>query len=142
MAARRLLAVLIVLLIVSSLAAALAPQRQSDEESSESTTTTTGPALPAGAVLNERIPADPSEPVRIEATLGDQLAVAVAVAEPATVAVRDLGLSLFAVPSDPARFDLLLRTEGRFPITVGSAEPAEVGVIVVSEDDGDGPPAG
>jgi hypothetical protein len=140
MAARRLLAVLIALLIVSSLAAALAPQRQSEEDSDSTTTTTESPAAATGAVLVKRIAADPPEPARIEATAGDQLQLTVAASEPATVTVPGLGLTSFAAPSDPVRFDLLLRTEGRFPITVGAAEPAEVGVIVVGEESrGDAP---
>ncbi len=135
MAARRLLAVLVALLIVSSLAAALAPQRQA-EETTSTTTSTTSNADPAsaggGAVITERIAADPPKPVRIVAQLGDQLALTVAVAAPSEVAITDLGLSRFATADDPARFDLLLRREGRFAVTVADA-PSPVGLIVVNE---------
>lgn len=132
MAARRLIAVLIVLLIISSLAAALAPQQESSEtDATDPETNITrpdeGPAASAdGELLLETIPADPERPTAIDVVVGDQLQLLVKVAVPSRVRVPELGLSAFATPGDPARFDVLLREAGELDVTAGGGRVARL----------------
>lgn len=141
MAARRLLIVLVLLLAASIVAAALAPERRGsglfgDSSPTTSTTTTTAPEpQPAGASLEVRIDASVRDPETIRAAPGDQLALAVGVpAEPArTIAIDEFGLTDFAAPLAPARFNLLLRQPGEFAITDEQGEV--VGRIVVAADE-------
>lgn len=135
MAARRLLIVLVLLLAASIGAAALAPDRRGSllpEESSSSTTTTSTAVEPTGAALTERLDASPDEPETVRAEPGDQLALTVGVPdEPGrTIAIDDFGVTEFAEPEAPARFDLLLRDAGSFAITDERGDV--VGRIVVS----------
>ncbi len=134
MAARRLIAFLIMLLVISSLAAALSPQPDRDETTSSDETTTTATATEApdrDEVLREVVPAKPGKPVRIEAAVGDQLQLEVEATGPTTVEISSLGLTGFATPGAPARFDLLLRAEGTNQVTLGAA--TTVARIRVSE---------
>ncbi len=135
MAARRLIAILIVLMVISTFAAALAPRQQRSETTTTETTTTVAPALPGGELVEALVPPDPDPPAAIEARRGDQLDLRIRVADPAPVTIPDLGLSTFATPGDPARFDLLLRERGRFAIEVGGDR---VGRIEVGSAGGDG----
>lgn len=129
MAARRLVSVLIVLLVVAAFAAALAPTREADQGTTDSTTTTSTASIPESAALvTERIPADPAAPAALEASVGDQLRLEVEVDEPIEVRIAELGLSAFATPLTPARFELLLRTPGRFIVTLGDADGGGVAV--------------
>ena len=124
MAARRLIAILLALLVVSSFAAALAPREEADQtdgtgsEPTTAPTTTDGEEL-GGALVERRIPPDPKQPVVLELEQGDQLQLLVAVPRPAPVRVPALGESSYATPGTPARFDLLLREPGRYPVAVG-----------------------
>lgn len=131
MAARRLIAILVVLMLVSTVAAALAPQRRPSSESTETgTTATRAPSPPSGELIEEVIPARPERPLVIEAEPGDQLSLTVRVAEPQPVSIEALGLTSFATPADPARFDILLRERRTAAIEVGGdGERALVGRI-------------
>lgn len=120
MAARRLIAVLIVLMLVSTFAAALAPQRQGSEEGTEDTTTTTAAPPPSGELVEAVIPARPERPQVVAAEPGDQLRLVVRVADPQPVSIAQLGLTSFATPGDPARFDILVR--GKQPATIEAGE--------------------
>jgi hypothetical protein len=123
MAARRLIAVLVVLLLISSFAAALTPAPQGEE----TTTTTTAPTADeqpgGGAAIDKRIDAGASGPSTIEARVGDQLRLTVAVEDPSPVVIPGLGRSGFATPEAPAKFDLLLWRGGTFAITLGEGAP-------------------
>jgi hypothetical protein len=132
MAARRLIAILIALLIVSTIAAALAPE-QEEETTTEPTTTTeteTDRSRPAGGkgVLRERVPADPPRPRSISADRGDQLILRVESEAPTAVTIPGLGRSAFATPLTPARFDILLRTPGTYPVRAGDRVVARLEV--------------
>jgi hypothetical protein len=125
MAARRLIAVLIVLLVISSFAAALTPPPQSEETTTTATERTTAKASDPpgdGAVIEKRIDAGASDPVEIEAGVGDQLVLTVDVEKPSPIRIPGLGRSGFATQEAPARFDLLLRRGGTFAITLGEGE--------------------
>lgn len=128
MAARRLIAILIALLIVSSLAAALAPRQPAEEETTTSSEPTTQTDAPKGeaALLRERIPPAPTEPVEIDADVGDELRLAVEVARPTEVSIPGLGQTAFASPGVPARFDLLLRTPGKSAVTAGDGRAVAI----------------
>ena len=129
MAARRLIAILLALLVVSSFAAALAPRQEADQsdgtesEPTTAPTTTTGGEELGGALVERRIRPDPKQPVVLELEQGDQLQLLVAVSRPASVQIPALGESSYATPGTPARFDLLLREPGRYPVTVGDGTP-------------------
>jgi hypothetical protein len=119
MAARRLIAVMLVLLFLSSLAAALAPvEPQRDETSTSSTTTETAPepALAGGELVRERLVADPRDPPRIKASVGDQLQLRVTSRRAATLELVGLGPTEDVDPAAPAFFDILLDRKGTFPI--------------------------
>ncbi len=119
MAARRLIAVLIMLLVISSLAAALAPERPSESDTTETETTTAPePARDPSDVLSEVIPPEPEKPVVIKTRIGDQLQLQVEAAGPIGVEILTLGLTSFAAPGAPARFDLLLRAAGNNPVAL------------------------
>jgi hypothetical protein len=127
MAARRLIAILIVLLLVSTFAAALAPQRQERPEDTEAdTTTTTAPSPPSGGLVEAIIPARPERPRVIDAEPGDQVSLVVRVAAPMPVSIAALGLTSFATPTDPARFDILVREKQGVTIAVGERGDREV----------------
>jgi hypothetical protein len=120
MAARRLIAILVVLMLVSTVAAALAPQRRGSSESTETgSTTTRAPSPPSGELIEKVIPARPKRPLVIKAEPGDQLSLTVRVAKPQPVSIDALGLSSFATPDDPARFDILLRERRTVAVEVG-----------------------
>lgn len=120
MAARRLIAILIVLMLVSTFAATLAPQRQERSTSTESTTTATATSTPrSGELVEAVIPARPRKPRVIGAKPGDQISLLVRVARPQPVTIAALGLTEFATPGDPARFDILVRERRLAAIEVG-----------------------
>ncbi len=138
MAAKRLIVVLLALLFLSSLAAALAPvQRPSDESEPEPAGNPPTAIEPAGApkLVRETIEisaggAQSAPPVKVEASVGDQLQLVVESEEPATVVLDGLGESEDSDPLSPARFDVLLRRDGEFEIR--ELDSSEVrGVIVV-----------
>lgn len=118
MAARRLIAVMLVLLFLSSLAAALAPvERQPDEPSTTSTTDAfPATALAGGDPVHETLAADPKDPPRVDAAVGDQLQLRVTSRRPATLELVGLGPTEDVDPDAPALFDVLLDRKGTFRI--------------------------
>jgi hypothetical protein len=117
MAARRLIAVMLVLLFLSSLAAALAPvEQQRDESSTTSTTETTPTALAGGELVHRKLAADPKDPPRVDAAVGDQLQLRVTSKRPATLELVGLGPTEDVDPAAPALFDVLLDRKGTFRI--------------------------
>jgi hypothetical protein len=132
LAARRLIAVMLVLLFLSSLAAAFAPV----DRNSETTSSTTTEPLPdlakdEGKLLRETIDSKAKRPPTIAARVGDQLQLRVEVGRPATLELVGIGDIEDADPVAPALFDVLLDTEGRFPIrALGSKQ--RVATIQVS----------
>ena len=119
MAARRLIAVMLVLLFLSSLAAALAPvEREPDEETTTTTTPLSDVTAPAGEakLLRERLDAGSKRPGVIRAGTGDQLQLRVTGRRPGTVELVGLGATEDLDPEAPALFDVLLESEGRFPV--------------------------
>ena len=74
---------------------------------------------------------------RLEA--GRSASIEVAVVEPGQVTIPGLGLTGAADPLTPARFDVLVNSEGRYPIEfvpAGSNEPHAAGTIVVTSQSG------
>ena len=116
MAARRLIAVMLVLLFLSSLAAALAPvERQRDESSTTSTAEVFPAALAGGELVHRKLAADPKDPPRIEAAVGDQLQLRVTSKRPATLELVGLGPTE-DVDSAAGALRRPARPEGHVPI--------------------------
>jgi hypothetical protein len=70
---------------------------------------------------------------------GRSASIEVAVAEPGQVTIPGLGLTGAADPLTPARFDVLVNSEGRYPIEftpAGSDEAEPAGTIVVTGQTG------
>jgi len=133
MAARRLIAVMLVLLFLSSLAAALAPVDPQRDDTSSSTTTETVPegALAGGDLVREKLVADPKDPPRIKATVGDQLQLRVTSKRAATLELVGIGPTEDVDPAAPALFDILLERKGQ--IRIRELETGKVvGVVRVS----------
>lgn len=134
MAARRLIAVMLVLLFLSSLAAALAPVEPEDERTSTSTAAEPpAPRAPRGGGGLVRATIEPGKPAtrRVEASVGDQLQLAVHARRVMAVELAGLGLTDDAAPGVPARFDLLLADEGEIRVRpLGGGQ--RLGVIVVA----------
>jgi hypothetical protein len=93
-----------------------------------------GPEGPPPATELTFFAADPGRQ-RLEA--GQAATVFVEVEEPGQVEIADLGISASAEPLTPARFELLTRATGRYPITFTPAaaedERVEAGTLVVAE---------
>jgi hypothetical protein len=118
MAARRLIIVMLVLLGMSTLAAALAPPPENGEES---TTTSTTPKRerpePAGGQLVEAtIDAQAKGPQAVDVPLGDQLSLRVKSTRAGQITIPKLGLLENVTRLDPARFDILASSSGRFEV--------------------------
>ena len=142
MAARRLVILMVGLLVVSTIAAALAPPR--NEPAEETTSETTVPApRESGALVSASLDAGATEPKTIEVTTGDQVSLIVRSPELRQIEIADLGLLQDAAPDSPARFDLLLDSDGSFDVMSLDAEGvgAVVGTIVVAPAEGDSSPA-
>lgn len=119
MAARRLIAVMLVLLFLSSLAAALAPVgREPDEETTTTTTPLTDITETGGEarLVRGRLDAGSKRPAVVRAGTGDQLQLRVTGRRPGTVELVGLGATEDLDPEAPALFDVLLDSEGRFPV--------------------------
>jgi len=114
------------MLFLSSLAAALAPVQQgvdeggsSESSTSESTTSSAGsPAASAGEprLIRQSVDASQARPVLIRADPGDQLQLRVTSETSGTVELAGLGPTEDVGPEQPAFFDVLLETEGTFPV--------------------------
>jgi len=72
-----------------------------------------------------------AKPPAIEVAVGDRLALEVTSADTAEIEIPDFGLLETAAAGSPARFDLLLREPGSFPIRV--VDGPTVGEISVTE---------
>ena len=146
MAARRLVILMVGLLVVSTIAAAVAPPRNEPAEETTTETTVPDPATAprgSGALVNASLDAAATESKTIEVTTGDQVALIVRSPELTQIEIPDLGLLQDAAPDSPARFDLLLDSDGSFDVmSLGTEEAgAVVGTIVVAPADGDSSPA-
>lgn len=134
MAARRLIIVLVVLFAVSIVAALIAPDRRGgligdrSTSSTETTTTTTTStpettrsttttgAVPSGEALTTSIDASATEPERVRASVGDQLALVVGSERAREIEIPAFGVTEDAAPEAPASFNLLLREPGTLEI--------------------------
>ena len=163
MAARRLIIVLVLLLAASIAAASIAPDRtgrlvgvENDTSTDETTSTTTattpapvpideipaGPQGDRGEALNAHIEALEKRPETVEGLVGDQLSLTVGASPPRSVAIPPLGLTEFAAEDAPARFDLLLREPGSYPITDGEDPGVILGRLQVRMPPEDAPQGG
>lgn len=149
---RRALLLFAIVLGVAALAASLS--RPGDEEASRppapATTTTPAPEqVPEASPGNEEPTevADAPETIEMDATedetrrleAGRSASVEVAVGEPGQVTIPLLGLSGPADPLTPARFDVLVNAEGRYPIEFIPADGNEgraAGTLVVTPQRG------
>jgi hypothetical protein len=143
---RRALLLFAIVLGLAALAASLS--RPSDDEpdrppeqAGTTTTDTTPQASPreqettevADSAATIELDAADDETRRLEA--GRSASVEVAVQEPGQVTIPELGLTGAADPLTPARFDVLVTAEGRFPIEfipAGSDETRAAGTLVVT----------
>lgn len=142
MAARRLIIILVVLFVISIAAAAIAPTRRGpligESTSSSTTTTTSTSSAPSGAALTVRIDASTAEPETVEGFVGDQLELDVGSERAREIEIAEFGVTEGAASDAPARFNLLLRYAGRFPITDADTGDT-VGRLVIEEPAGDTP---
>ena len=119
MAARRLIAVMLVLLLISSLAAALAPVDRSEEDGPPP-----APVSPSETTANEGrvvtgvIDASAEREQTVKARVGDQLQLRVTSKRPGTVELGRIGDTDDVDPAAPARFDVLLIDDGKFPVRI------------------------
>jgi len=109
---------------------------------SQTTTTATSPPRekerptdrdrPVRTLQEESITAsfDPRSAGRVSVETGDRLTLVVEVDRPSEISIPDLGLAGFADPYAPARFDILPRDPGRFPVY--AVPGGRSGVIEVS----------
>ena len=147
---RRALLLFAIVLGLAALAASLS--RPSDDEPDrppEQAGTTTIDTTPQASPREEEttevadgaptieLDAADDETRRLEA--GRSASVEVAVQEPGQVTIPELGLTSAADPLTPARFDVLVTAEGRFPIEfipAGSDETRAAGTLVVTPQKG------
>jgi len=123
------------MLFLSSLAAALAPVQQgvdeggSSETSTEESTTSSAlePNLPSSEpqLIRQQVDASQERPVIIRADLGDQLQLRVTSERPGTVELSGLGPTEDVGPDQPAHFDVLLESDGNFPVRFLEPERTE-----------------
>ena len=130
---------MLVLLGTSTLAAALVPPPQEQDPPTSSTTSPrTSPVPTDGQLLRAKLDAEPAQkrhaaqkrPEVVRVPLGDQLALEVHSKEVRQIAIRGLGLIDDAAPLSPARFDILARRPGSFPVEVVEP-PRRIAVIEV-----------
>lgn len=138
MAARRLILVMLVLLVVSSIAAALVPvernRLRNDSTSSTSTTTAAEPAIPEGELLHRTISAGDPTPERLRLQIGDQLELTVTSPRLADqVEIAEFGALDDVDPDFAAHFDLLLLSEGSFPVRLVEANRVIAQIEVAGE---------
>ena len=141
---------LLLFAIVLGLAAIAASVSRAPEESGEraerpatppatetETTPTVSPGSAAESPVELRFDAEREQTRRL--TTGQPGTVLVEVDEPGEVEIPDLGLSGFANPLTPARFELFVTDPGRHEITFTPAAGDETGVagaiVVESPDD-------
>jgi hypothetical protein len=93
-----------------------------------------GTAADAGPPVTLVVEAGENGAARVQA--GRAATLEVGVEEPGEIGIPDLGVSTSAEPLTPARFDLLVREPGRYPLEFTPAagdEPESVGTLVVVE---------
>jgi hypothetical protein len=127
-AARRLIIIVLALLVVSSIAAALAPVRDSSDEPA-TTPEPTADEQPRSGFVRRTIDAATHEREAIAIKRGEQVELIVRAARTDQVEVVGLGEIEDVDPNAPARFDLLPREPGIYPVrmldagrTLGSIE--------------------
>jgi hypothetical protein len=153
MAARRLLIVLIVLLVLSTLAAALAPSveeaREDDPPAAErgpeggEPEAAERPARPGLLRVRFELPppdAEPGEPARATARVGERVALEVRSERGVQIELPTLGMIDWAGRGSPARFELLAREPAE--IRVRARGRGEIGRIAVEAADPRDSPAG
>ncbi len=134
--------ILLIALIAVSMAITVISQPLRNSLRSQTTTTSTSPPREGLRPTNRDRPdrAGLSKPMsttfgpgangRVSLETGDRLTLVVEVDRPSEVSIRGLGLTAFADPYAPARFDILPRDPGRFPVSTYPGGRA--GVIEVS----------
>jgi hypothetical protein len=117
MAARRLVIVMVVLLVASTAAAQLVPAPEPSGEPTRSTTTEEAtPPSQRGAVVSAIVKADAEGVEKVRVPVGDQLSLEVRSRRAGEIEIRRLGLLEDVAPLSPARFDILVRSEGRYEV--------------------------
>ena len=108
------------------------------EEPAEGVEDPAGTLSSGGRALTRRIDASEAKPETVTAAVGDQLSLSVGSDPARTIEIAPLGLTEFAGDDAPARFDLLLRAPGAYPIT-DAADPAVIlgRIRVLAPDEGD-----
>jgi hypothetical protein len=129
---------MVVLLGLSTLAAALVPQRTlNGGNSSTGTTTTTVPTtttIPATTAAPVEVPitVGPKKRPLVKAHVGDQFTLLITSIQPREIYIPEFGLSAFAAPDAPARFELLTQTAGRFGILFAASGRVAADLEVLS----------
>jgi len=130
-----------IVLGVAALVASLSPPLE--ERRSDTTASEPPPAAPPTATIT---PApEPSHPLEFDAAenesqgvrTGEAATVLVAVEEPGSVDIPELGLTAPANPHTPARFDILAPTPGRYHLLfspAGGSKSQAAGKLVVRSE--------
>jgi ABC-type glycerol-3-phosphate transport system substrate-binding protein len=143
---RRALLLFAIVLGLAAIAASVSRPRDSSEptepprppasatETEQAPSATPGPEGPPAATELTFFAADPG-PQRLAP--GQAATVYVEVEEPGQVEIEGLGMNASAQPLTPARFELLTRAIGRYPIAFlpasAQGERVEAGTLVVAE---------
>jgi ABC-type glycerol-3-phosphate transport system substrate-binding protein len=140
---RRALLLFAIVLGLAAIAASVSRPREDSEpteppasatETERAPSVRPGPDGPPAATELTFLAADPG-PQRLAP--GQAATVYVEVEEPGQVEIEGLGINASAEPLTPARFELLTRATGRYPITflpaAAEGERVEAGTLVVAE---------
>lgn len=123
-AARRLLAVMLIFLAISTVLAILAPPPVENGSTTRTTTSADpgpkpirdGDLIQRTVEVRDRGDGPEADPGQITASVGDQIALTIAVEKPLTIEAPSLGIVQTAVPGSPARLDLYASAPGRHEI--------------------------
>ncbi len=138
---RRALLLFAIVLGVAALVASLSPpleERQGDTTPSKPPPAAppTATATPAPGVA-QPIEFDAAENMSRRVPTGQAATVLVAVEEPGSVDIPDLGLTAPANPHTPARFEIVAPGPGRYDLLfspAGDSEPEAAGKLVVTSE--------
>jgi hypothetical protein len=148
---RRALLLFAIVIGVAALAASLSRSGEDEPSRQPAQAPTTAPepeSVPEASPREDTTPvADDGDTIELNAAeddtrrlqAGRSASIEVAVVEPGQVTIPRLGLTGPADPLTPARFDVLVNSEGRYPIEfvpAGSNEARAAGTIVVTSQSG------
>jgi hypothetical protein len=137
---RRAMLLFAIVLGVAALVASLSPpleERRADTTPSEPPSTAPTATARPGPEPSRALEFDAAENESLRVRTGEAATVLVAVEEPGSVDIPDLGLTGPANPHTPARFDILAPSPGRYDLLfspAGGSGSEEAGKLVVTSE--------